>query len=131
MRASRLQRRHQRPFVARVRARRLRSEGGQASVELVAVLPFVALLALGLWQVALAGHAMWAGAAAARAAARAEAVGGDPRAAAIELLPSRARRGAVVRRRDGAVELSIPIRAVGSSAVLWTHETTARFEPQR
>ena len=109
----------------------LRAERGQASVELVAILPFVALLAIALWQVALAGHAVWAGSAAARAAARAEAVGGDPERAALSLLPARLRTGAKLRAGDGEVELSIPIRALGSDEVLWTHETTARFEPQR
>lgn len=112
-------------------ARSPRSESGQASVELVGVLPFVVVVAVALWQVALAGHAMWAGAAAARAAARAEAVGGDARRAALTLLPTRARRGASVRVRDGAVELSVPIRAVLPGAVVWTYSTTAKFEPQR
>ena len=43
----------------------------------VALLPLVALLAAGAWQLAVAGHAAWSADAAARAAARAAAVGGD------------------------------------------------------
>ena len=34
-------------------------ERGQAAVELVAVLPFIAVLALVLWQLAVAGQAAW------------------------------------------------------------------------
>ena len=48
-------------------------ECGQAAVELVAVLPFVALLALVLWQLAMAGQAAWMAGAAARVRGRAGA----------------------------------------------------------
>ena len=57
-------------------------DDGQAAVELIALLPLVALLAAGAWQLAVAGHAAWSADAAARAAARAAATGGDARAAA-------------------------------------------------
>ena len=53
---------------------------GQAAVELVAVLPVLVALFFGLWQVALLGHASWSAAAAARAAARAHALGASTRA---------------------------------------------------
>ncbi|HWT95052.1 MAG TPA: TadE/TadG family type IV pilus assembly protein, partial [Solirubrobacteraceae bacterium] len=52
-------------------------ERGQATVELVALLPVVAILGLGAWQVALAVHTMWEATVAARAAARAHALGSD------------------------------------------------------
>ena len=107
-------------------------ESGQASVELVALLPFVVLLAAGLWQAALAGQAIWAGSAAARAGARAEAVGGDAERAALRLVPSRLRDAARVRAEDdGSVEVRIPVRALGAGAVLWTATHRATFEPQR
>ncbi|HEV3001812.1 MAG TPA: hypothetical protein VGW75_13815, partial [Solirubrobacteraceae bacterium] len=84
----------------------LRSELGQATVELVALLPIIAVVALGAWQVAVAGHAVWAAGAAARAGARAEAVGADPDRAARRLLPSRVRRSATVRAgEDGVVRV--------------------------
>ena len=51
------------------------SERGQASVELVAVLPVVLVVGAVVWQLALVGHAAWLTANAARAAARAEIVG--------------------------------------------------------
>jgi hypothetical protein len=38
---------------------RLELEAGQASVELVAVLPLVMLAGLVAWQLLLAGHSLW------------------------------------------------------------------------
>jgi len=107
-------------------------ETGQASVELVALLPLVVALAAGLWQVALVGQAIWAGSAAARAGARAEAVGGDADAAARRVVPSRLRSGLRIRTEDeGAVEVRIPIRVLTGDTVLWTATHRATFERQR
>lgn len=83
---------------------------GQASVELVAALPFVALLAAVVWQCALTGHTAWMAAHAARAAARAEAVGEDARAAARSALPAGLERSLRVERGDdGKVEVSVRV----------------------
>ena len=60
------------------RAQRTESERGQASVELLGVLPALLLVVLVAWQFALAGHAAWLAGNAARVAARAGAVGADP-----------------------------------------------------
>jgi hypothetical protein len=86
-------------------------EVGQASVELVAALP--AILACGLicWQLALAGHALWAGANAARIGARAAAVGADPERAVRSALPARLERGLQVDAPGGSkvrVRLRVP-----------------------
>ena len=109
-----------------------RSDNGQASVELVVLLPVIVVLALGVWQVAIAGHAVWAAGAAARAAARAEAVGGDTKAAARRLLPARVRRRAAIRSEDGGeVRVEVPIPAVVGGGSLFTTTARARFEPQR
>src|SRR3989442_1200966 len=54
-----------------LRPRLLRPETGQASVELVATVPFVLLAAAIAWQLALAGQTAWLCANAARDAARA------------------------------------------------------------
>lgn len=62
-------------------------ERGQASVELLAVLPAVLLVGLVVWQLALVGHTAWLCAGAARVAARAELVGQDGEAAARSALP--------------------------------------------
>jgi len=80
------------------RSASLRSERGQASVELLAAVPFVLLVGALCWQLALTGHATWMTAHAARAAARADVVGGDARAAARSALPGALERGLDVER---------------------------------
>ena len=87
-----------------------RSEAGQASVELVAVLPFVLLLGALCWQFALAGHAAWMSAHAARAGARADAVGADVGAAARSALPASLERGLEVERlNEGGVRVRVRV----------------------
>ena len=89
-----------------------REERGQASVELVAVLPFVLLVGALVWQLALAGHTAWMSAHAARAGARADAVGRDPRAAARSALPRELRRGLRVEHPPAGgirVRLRVPL----------------------
>jgi len=96
--------------------RHIRAEHGQASVELVAMLPLVLLACAIVWQLALAGHAAWACAHAARAAARAEAVGQDGARAARSVLPQRLERGLRVRRRAGGgvrVSVRVPLLLAG------------------
>ena len=87
---------------------RANPESGQASVELVAVLPFVMLTALAAWQIALAGHTLWLTAEAARAAARADTVGASPERAARSALPDSMERGLSVERiRAGGVRVNV------------------------
>ena len=89
-----------------------RSEVGQASVELVATLPALLLVSAFVWQCALAGHTAWMAAHAARAAARAEAVGRDPRAAARSALPNGLERGLEVEPGPGGavrVRVQVPL----------------------
>ncbi len=89
---------------------RLRSETGQASVEMVAVLPLVLLVGAVCWQFALAGHAAWLSAHAARAGARADAVGADVGDAARSALPAALERGLEVERlRDGGVRVEVQV----------------------
>lgn len=105
-----------------------RSEDGQASVELVAALPFVLLIGALLWQCALAGHTAWLTAHAARAGARAEIVDGDVRAAVRSALPEGLEHGLKVERDGGRVRVSVEVPlllhrwrlpvAVGASASL-------------
>jgi len=90
----------------------LRVEDGQASVELVAILPAVLLIGAVVWQLAITGHTAWMCAHAARAAARAEAVGRDGPAAARSALPEALERGLRVHRRHGggvSVSVRIPV----------------------
>ncbi|MFT4036456.1 MAG: hypothetical protein QM679_12855, partial [Patulibacter sp.] len=73
------------------KTRRARSgprEAGQATVEFVALLPILALLAVAVGQAAVAGWAAWSAGGAARYAARAQALGDDPQAAARRVLPA-------------------------------------------
>jgi hypothetical protein len=112
--------------------RRWRAQEGQASVELVALLPLIAVLGLLLWQAALAGHAVWMAAAAARSAARAEAIGADARAAARTVLPPALERGLRVRTHaDGGVRVWIRMPRVFGGAPVATVSSTARVAPQR
>lgn len=69
----------------------MRGERGQASVELVAVLPLVVGVALGAGQLLAAGSAREAAAGAAEAGAVALLQGRDARAAAGDALPAWAR----------------------------------------
>src|SRR3954467_6344226 len=89
---------------------RLRSQAGQASVELVAVLPFVLLVGLVLWQLAVAAQAAWLCANAARVAARAEAVGRSGGAAARSAVPAGMRDGLrVARDPDGRMRVTLRV----------------------
>lgn len=106
-------------------------ERGQASVELVGVLPFCAFVCAVVWQLALAGHAAWAVGSAARAAARAEAVGGDPSLAARSALSPSLERGLRVSAGDGGrVRVTVRVPAIGDLVVLGGVSASARFEPQ-
>jgi hypothetical protein len=84
-------------------------EEGTASVELVAAMPFLLLALLVAAQIALAGQALWSAGVAARAGARAAAVGGDASAAARSALPTSMRDGARVDDEDGvSVRVAVP-----------------------
>jgi hypothetical protein len=111
---------------------RNRSQSGQASVELVALLPLVAVVGFGLWQAVVAGQAAWLAGSSARAAARASAVGGDVRAAAGELLPGSLRRGLRVDTPSaGTVRVRIGVPSVLGAGRLATFTSTAHFAAQR
>jgi hypothetical protein len=84
-------------------------EEGTASVELVAVVPFLLLAILVAAQIALAGQALWSASVAARAGARAALVGGDASVAARASLPRPMREGARVEESDEvAVGVEVP-----------------------
>jgi uncharacterized membrane protein len=107
-------------------------ERGQAAVELVALLPVLVALLFGLWQAALFGHASWSAAAAARAAARAQALGFDARAAARTHLPRGMERGLRVRSSDGgAVTVSVRVPGVLGAARVGRVSARAAFAGQR
>src|SRR3954451_16140726 len=109
----------------------LRDESGQAAVEFVSLLPLVALVVAVLWQAVLAGQAVWSSAGAARAAARAQAVGGDALAAARGALPRSLRSGVRVRADGDAVRIAVPVPLVLAHAHLLTVDARAQLPPQR
>src|SRR4051794_41600743 len=91
--------------LARLSARNARARNaGQASVELLAAIPALLLIAALVWELALAGQSAWLCANAARAAARARVVGRDARAAARGApAPPMRRGGGGAQRPRGAV----------------------------
>lgn len=111
---------------------RLRPENGQASVELVVLLPLLALVAAVLWQAVVAGQAVWLAGTAARAAARAEAVGADaPAAARGVLTPRLGETAKITTAGDGTVTVRVRIPAVvGGARSLGAFSTRARFAAQ-
>jgi Flp pilus assembly protein TadG len=89
-------------------------EEGTASVELVAVVPFLLLAVLAVAQITLAGQALWSASVAARAGARAAVVGGDAAAAARAALPPSMRRSAKIED-EGGVEVRVDVPRLISS----------------
>jgi hypothetical protein len=100
-------------------------------VEFVALLPLLILVAALLWQTAIAGHAAWAAAAAARAGARAHAIGQDPRPAALIAMPSDLRRGMrISEAADGSVRVHVDIPAVAPGLDFGSASARAHFPAQ-
>jgi hypothetical protein len=98
------------------RLERTRGRSGQASVELVAVLPALAVCLVIAAQTVLVGWALWSAGNAARAGARAEKVGSDPETAARHALPGSLRDGAAIRSDDGVrVKVRVPAIVPGVS----------------
>jgi hypothetical protein len=95
---------------------RVAESTGQASVELVSVLPALAACLLIAAQAVAAGWALWTAGNAARAGARAEHVGGDGVEVARRALPGPLRRDAEVRSGDGLrVTVRVPSLFPGAS----------------
>ena len=95
------------------RAREPASSGsGQASVELVALLPLAALIALAIGQLLAAGSARELAGNAAEAGAAALLQGGDPAAAARAALPGWSRERTSVHVEGRRVEVRVRPRTV-------------------
>lgn len=94
----------------------MRHENGQATVELLGVVPAVLVAGLAAWQLVLVGHTAWLSAHAARAAARADLVGEDPAAAARSALPAGLEHGLEVRSEgDGSTRVGVAVPLVHPS----------------
>lgn len=94
---------------------RARGERGQASVELIGMLPFLVLAALLVWQLLLVGYAVTSAENAARAASRVEARGGDGGKAARRVVGSPLRKGirTEVDRGKTVVRVRVPLIVPG------------------
>jgi hypothetical protein len=110
----------------------LRDESGQASVELVASLPLIAVILALAWQAVLIGNAAWAASAAARAAARAAALGADPATAARSRLPRSLERGLKLSTPQGedTVRLSLRIPTLVHAVSLGHVSASSSFRSQ-
>ena len=103
-------------------------EEGTASVELVAVVPFLLLAVLAAIQIAVAGQALWSASVAARAGARAALVGSEVTAAARQALPPSLREGAKVE--DGEyVSVRVPVPRLFPGLPAVTVGARAELEP--
>ena len=112
----------------RHRGRHVRLTAGQASVELVAILPALVVCVLIAGHALAAGWALWSAAGAARAGARAEHVGGDGEAAARRALPGALRRDAEVESDDVIrVEVRAPALLPGGRGPVLS--ASARLDP--
>jgi len=111
--------------------RHRRTQEGQASVELVALLPLMAVLAALGWQAVVAGQVVWLAGTAARAAARAHALGNDATAGARAALPRGFRDEVRVRTGpEGRVAVRLTVPVVVGSGGLGSVAREARFAPQ-
>jgi Flp pilus assembly protein TadG len=108
----------------------LRDARGQAAVELVVLLPLLVVLIAAVWQIALVGYAHWGVRAAARAAARAHAVGADPARAARAHLSGALEPGLRVSAAGGDVRVAVRVPRLPGIPSLGRVHATAHFEPQ-
>lgn len=100
-------------------------------MEFVALLPLVIVVVALAWQAVVAGQAIWLAGSAARAAARAQAVGADPQAAGRSILPGALEGGLRVHAEpDGAVRVALVVPSVLGGLRLGTVGARARFAPQ-
>jgi hypothetical protein len=94
-----------------VQPARTTDESGQASAELVAVVPALLLCVLIAAQIGFAGYALWSAGNAARAGARAAHVDGDAEAAARSALPEPLRDDATISGKD-EIEVRVAVPAL-------------------
>src|SRR5947209_4675400 len=106
-----------------------RASTAQASVETVALLPAVVLLALAAWQGLALGWSAVEAEAAARAGARAVLAGGEARPAALAALPGRLAAGASVRAGGGRVAVRVRVPAILPVLSLTVAASAAEVRP--
>lgn len=112
-----------------VSVRRWSSERGQASAELVAIVPALLVAVLIAAQIGIVGWALWSAGSAARAGARAAHVGGDAEQAARSALPGRLRRGARVSD-EGQVRVRVRVPSLIPGVPRVPLEAGAGLDPE-
>jgi hypothetical protein len=113
-----------------VRARDFGGRSGQSSVELLGLLPLVAVVTLAVAQLLAAGVARTAASSAAEAGAMAVLQGGDPAKAARAAAPGWSRDRLTVRVRGRRVRVRVtPPGFVPGTAQLLTATSTADAGP--
>jgi pilus assembly protein CpaE len=101
-------------------------DSGQSSVELLALMPALALCGLLAWQALRVGETWWLTSTTARDAARAHALGSDPRFA----LPPALRGTASLTVSGNTITLKVPLPRVAGLS-LGSASARASMEPQR
>lgn len=118
-----------RPRGAGCGVRGANEEAGQASVELIAIVPALVVCVLIAGHGLSVGWTLWSAANAARAGARVEHVGGNGAAAARRALPGALSRGAEVSAGDGvSVEVSAPALLPGART--GRYEAESALDPE-
>jgi hypothetical protein len=95
----------------------------------VAVVGVLLIILLAVGQLAIAGYALWTAGSAARAAARAAEVGGDPAAAARSALPGWLERRAHIETGD-PIEIRVTVPALLPGAPSIPVSAATRFGPE-
>lgn len=112
------------------RRSRCRAQQGQASVEFVALLPLVVLVGAALVQAALFGWGAWSAGGAARAAARAQAIGTPPLPAARAAVAVPLRGGVRVRVEGDGVRVRLRVPGLIAGLSPGALEARSRLRPQ-
>jgi hypothetical protein len=107
----------------------LRDESGQASVELLGLLPYLLLVGLVVWQLLLATWAVTSASNAARTGSRVQSRGGDGRQAALDALdaPLREHARSRISGERAEVRVRVPILVPGLDSGDLTVRRTAEF----
>ena len=103
-------------------------DSGQAAVELLASLPLLALLVLAACQAGDAVRLAVAAESAARAGARAHAVGADAMRAVRSSLPGDLAATAVITDEGGRIAVELPVRVLFGGPRIGTLGGSSRFE---
>jgi pilus assembly protein CpaE len=112
----------------------MRDDSGQASIELLALLPALGLVIALAFQALVAGETWWLASVAAREGARASALGRDPHAAARAAVPRPFRSSGLAVSSTapaGTVTVRLPIPTLLGAVRLGSAVGRAHMEPQR